>query len=79
MTRMALTFFTFVFAIGAISCSRTRGETITQEELVRRTQEFLDAIPSGDRTPWKKYAIKVVTAEPDFGSHRNLELRLGRN
>jgi len=55
MTRMALTFFTFVFAIGAISCSRTRGETITQEELVRRTQEFLDAIPSGDRTPWKKY------------------------
>jgi hypothetical protein len=109
---MALTFFTFVFAIGAIICSRTRGETITQEELVRRTQEFLDAIPSGDRTPWKKYfaddcmvfdekgqrmdkkalldsqspmpagysgAIKVVTAEPDFGSHRNLELRLGRN
>ncbi|PYJ64604.1 MAG: hypothetical protein DME76_19580 [Verrucomicrobia bacterium] len=28
---------------------------ITQEELVRRTQELYDAIGSGNRAPWKKY------------------------
>jgi len=28
---------------------------ITQQELVRRTQELYDAIVPGNRTPWKKY------------------------
>jgi hypothetical protein len=28
---------------------------ITQEELVRRTQELYDAVASGDQAPWKKY------------------------
>jgi hypothetical protein len=28
---------------------------ITQEELVRRTQELFDAVVPGDPTPWKKY------------------------
>ena len=28
---------------------------ITQDELVRRTQELYDAIVSGNQTPWKKY------------------------
>lgn len=28
---------------------------ITQEELVRRTQELFDAVVPGDATPWKKY------------------------
>src|SRR6266436_4967772 len=30
-------------------------ETITQEELVRRTQELCDAVVPGNKEPWKKY------------------------
>ena len=30
-------------------------EQITQEELVRRTQELYDATALGDQGPWKKY------------------------
>jgi hypothetical protein len=30
-------------------------EKITQEELVRRTQELMDGFPSGDKGPWEKY------------------------
>jgi hypothetical protein len=29
--------------------------TITQEELVRRTQELFDAVVPGNQEPWKKY------------------------
>ena len=28
---------------------------ITQEELVRRTQELYDSLVSGDQAPWKKH------------------------
>jgi hypothetical protein len=28
---------------------------ITQEELVRRTQELFDSVAAGDRTPWEEY------------------------
>lgn len=30
-------------------------ETITQEEMVRRSQELVDAVAGGDQAPWKKY------------------------
>jgi hypothetical protein len=30
-------------------------ETITQEELIRRTQELFDAVVPGNQQPWKKY------------------------
>ena len=30
-------------------------QSITQEELVRRTQELFDAVVPGNREPWKKY------------------------
>ncbi|HZS17747.1 MAG TPA: DUF4440 domain-containing protein [Candidatus Udaeobacter sp.] len=30
-------------------------ETITQEELVRRTQELFDAVVPGNKEPWQKY------------------------
>jgi len=42
-------------AIGAVSCARSHADSITQVELIRRTQECLDAIPLGDRAPWDKY------------------------
>jgi hypothetical protein len=44
---------------GLIASSLARGAgpdaTITQEELVRRTQELFDAVVPGNQEPWKKY------------------------
>ena len=55
MTRVTFIFaFAVALALGAVSCSR-HGETITQDELVRRTQEFLDAVATGDRKPFERY------------------------
>jgi hypothetical protein len=42
-------------AIGAVNCSRSSVETVTQDDLVRRTQEIMDAVSSGDRKPFEKY------------------------
>jgi hypothetical protein len=41
--------------LGAASCRTEKTEAITQEELVRRTQELFDAVASGDQRPSKKY------------------------
>jgi len=54
MTRVALLCVTVGMTMSLVSCSRNRA-TITQEELVRRTQEIVDAAGSGDRTPFEKY------------------------
>ena len=44
-------------AFALLSLARTFAvePAITQEELVRRTQELFDAVVPGDQTPWKKY------------------------
>jgi hypothetical protein len=47
---------TVVAAIVAIVHTTARAEeTITQDELVRRTQELYDAVVPGNQEPWKKY------------------------
>lgn len=33
----------------------SKGGTITQEELARRTQELVNSVAGGDQGPWKKY------------------------
>lgn len=40
--------------LAGIAASAT-GYAITQEELVRRTQELCDAVVPGNKEPWKKY------------------------
>jgi hypothetical protein len=55
MTGIALACAVAAMTIGAVSCSRSRGETITQDELVQRTQEIMDAVAVGDRKPFEKY------------------------
>jgi len=55
MIRPALMIFGVVASVGLGSCSRWRGDQITQDKLVRRTQEIFDAAATGDRTPWEKY------------------------
>jgi hypothetical protein len=36
-------------------CASTKHTPLTQEELVRSTQELDDAVAAGDQAPWKKY------------------------
>jgi hypothetical protein len=71
LTRLALLCAVVVVMIGAASCSRRHRETITQEELVRRTQEFLDSVPSGDRAPWEKYFAADAIVFTEKGQSMN--------
>jgi Domain of unknown function (DUF4440)/Domain of unknown function (DUF3471) len=41
--------------IAILSCNKAGRPNITQDELVRRTQELVDAVAPGDQAPWKKY------------------------
>ena len=43
-------------ALAALTaCGAAKQRPITQEELVRNTQEMLDSVASGDQGPWQKY------------------------
>jgi hypothetical protein len=48
------TFFILFFGITLLTSCRPNNN-ITQDELVRRTQELFDSVATGDQTPWKKY------------------------
>jgi Domain of unknown function (DUF4440)/Domain of unknown function (DUF3471) len=37
------------------ACTCTKHGTITQDELVRNTQEMFDSVATGDQAPWKRY------------------------
>jgi hypothetical protein len=46
----------FAIAAGSLAAAALRAqETITEGELIRRTQELFDAVVPGDTAPWKKY------------------------
>ncbi len=63
-----------LFAIGVgllilTSCGARKG--ITQDELVRRTQELFDAVAPGDTAPWKKYFADDCTFFDEKGRNMN--------
>lgn len=45
----------FLVLIFAFNVAHATDVPITQDELVRRTQELYDSIPPGNQAPWKKY------------------------
>jgi Domain of unknown function (DUF4440)/Domain of unknown function (DUF3471) len=47
--------FVFYFLISNFYFALASGPPITQDELVRRTQELYDAIAPGNQAPWEKY------------------------
>lgn len=55
MNRTLAMCFTVAMTVGTLGCSRSRGPAITQDELVRRTQEIFDATATGNRAPFEKY------------------------
>lgn len=46
---------TALLVLCSAAALRADDHAITQDELVRRTQELYDAVVPGDQTPWKKY------------------------
>jgi hypothetical protein len=54
-----------VLAIGLIlavaGCGQRKYASITEQELVRRTQELMDAVASGNPEPWDKYFADDAT------------------
>src|ERR1700691_615444 len=54
MTKRAWSCLAVAIAFGGASCS-SGGKMIKQDELVRRTQEIVDAVGRGDRQPFEKY------------------------
>jgi hypothetical protein len=53
-----LALFTSLLAVHAPSAAESR--TISQTELIRRTQQLLDAFAPGDQAPWKLYLADDV-------------------
>ena len=41
--------------VASVHCASPADEAITQDELVRRTQELFDAVTAGNPEPWRKY------------------------
>jgi hypothetical protein len=54
MLKLAGSCLVVAITFSAASCSGG-GATITQDELVRRAQEIVDAVAAGDRKPFEKY------------------------
>ena len=50
---IAIFFVIGVALLNLTSCKRK--SEITQDELIRRTQELFDSVAPGDQAPWKKY------------------------
>ena len=53
MQRLTMAFFAIGLMLALTSCKPKND--ITQDELVRRTQELFDSVAKGDQAPWKKY------------------------
>jgi hypothetical protein len=61
MSRIAKIGISLVAIFCAAGCGQARGPAITQEELVRRTQELMDSVVPGNPEPWKKYFAEDAT------------------
>ncbi len=62
------------FIIGTLFLSMTScrpKNAITQDELVRRTQELFDAVAVGDQAPWKKYFAEDCMYFDEKGRNMN--------
>jgi hypothetical protein len=65
---------TAFFAIGLALLPLTACQpknSITQDELVRRTQELFDSVATGDQTPWKKYFAEDCMYFDEKGRNMN--------
>jgi hypothetical protein len=59
--------FVFYFLISTSYFALASEPAITQDELVRRTQELYDSLVTGNQTPWKKYFADDCTFSDEKG------------
>jgi hypothetical protein len=59
--------------LSIVSGCGPKGGTISQEELVRRTQELVDSVAGGDQGPWKKYFADDCVYFDEKGRNMNKE------
>ena len=64
-------FFPLVISLFGILEPGVAQETITQDELVRRTQELFDAVVPGNPEPWKKYYAEDAMYADEKGRNLN--------
>ena len=55
MSVLSVAFIALLLVAGPQSPAAADNEKITQDELVRRTQELVDAVAVGNQEPWKQY------------------------
>ena len=66
--------WSIVFALMLLAprpASATDAALITQDEIVRRTQELFDAVAGGDQSPWKQYIAEDAVYFDEKG--RNMD------
>ena len=54
MQKLVAAFFAFGLTLLTLASCQRKNE-VTQDLLIRRTQELFDSVATGDQTPWKKY------------------------
>ena len=54
MQKSIIAFLVIGLTLPTLTSCKPKNE-ITQDELLRRTQELFDSVSAGDQTPWKKY------------------------
>ena len=71
MKKGMFAFILVAFLLPAARQVSAQAEKITQEELVRRTQEMFDAVAVGNQEPWKKYIAGDVLYFDEKGRNMN--------
>jgi Domain of unknown function (DUF4440) len=61
MKQLSALVLTVGLSLASIGCRSRENRAITQDELIRRTQELMDAVVPGDQEPWKKYFAEDTT------------------
>lgn len=69
MRTLSFITLTIVFVAIAVHASPIETEKITQEELVRRTQELVDAIAIGNQAPWRTYFAEDAMYTDETGKN----------
>ena len=69
---MRNSFISFAIGLALLTLTSCKPKSsITQEELVRRTQELFDSVAAGDQTPWKKYFAEDCMFFDEKGRNMN--------
>ena len=66
---VALWCVVILFSFAAVA--QHEASTITETELVRRTQQLYDSLPSGDRVPWTKFYADDAVVYDEKGRSMN--------